>query len=44
MQLNPRWVFVPEGASVEEAIFEGEPEVVEHKPQASRSLILGGMR
>jgi len=44
MQMNHRWVYVPEGASVEEAIFEGEPEVVEHKSQASRPLILGGMR
>lgn len=33
MQLNYRWVYVPEGASVEEAIFEGEPEVVEQKSQ-----------
>ncbi len=44
MQMNHRWVYVPEGASVEEAIFEGEPEVVEHNPQASRPLIAAGVR
>jgi hypothetical protein len=31
--MNYRWVYVPEGSSVEDAIFEGEPEVVEHKAQ-----------
>jgi len=44
MQMNHRWVYVPEGASVEEAIFEGEPEVVEHNPQASRPLFAAGVR
>ncbi len=44
MQMNHRWVYVPDGASVEEAIFEGEPEVVEHNPQASRPLIAAGVR
>jgi len=31
IELAHRWVYVPEGATLEEAIFEGEPEVVEHK-------------
>ena len=38
MQPEYRWVYVPEGASAEEAIFEGEPEVLEHKPQTLRSI------
>jgi hypothetical protein len=32
VQLDYRWVYVPEGSTIEEAIFEGQPEVVEHKP------------
>ena len=27
LELSHRWVYLPEGASMEEAIFEGEPEV-----------------
>ena len=27
IELSHRWVYVPEGATLEEAIFEGEPEV-----------------
>jgi len=27
IELSHRWVYVPEGASLEEAIFEGEPQV-----------------
>ena len=27
LELNHRWVYVPEGATLEEAIFEGAPEV-----------------
>lgn len=27
LQLSHRWVYVPEGATLEEAVFEGEPEV-----------------
>ena len=27
LHLDYRWAYVPEGASIEEAIFEGEPEV-----------------
>jgi len=44
MQMEHRWVYVPEGATVEEAIFEGEPEVVEQKQQASRPLFAAGVR
>ena len=33
VQLDYRWVYVPEGSSLEEAIYEGEPELVEHKSQ-----------
>ena len=32
LKLDYRWVYVPEGSTPEEAIFEGEPEVVEQKP------------
>ena len=39
IELAHRWVYVPEGSSVEDAIFEGEPEVVEHKPL--RPLFVG---
>jgi len=27
MELSNRWVYVPEGATLEEAVYEGEPEV-----------------
>jgi ketol-acid reductoisomerase len=27
LELSHRWVYVPEGATIEEAIYEGEPEV-----------------
>jgi hypothetical protein len=35
IELNYRWVYVPEGATLEEAIFEGEPQMtlVEQKPK-----------
>jgi hypothetical protein len=40
--MNYRWVYVPEGASIEEAIFEGEPEVaLANKPSAPKLLIAG---
>ena len=34
VQLDYRWVYLPEGATLEEAIFEGEPQVeqVEKQP------------
>ncbi len=31
IEMTHRWVYLPEGASIEEAIFEGEPEVASHK-------------
>jgi hypothetical protein len=34
IELAHRWVYVPEGGSLEDAIFEGQPEVVEQKPRA----------
>ena len=27
LELSHRWVYLPEGATLEEAVFEGEPEV-----------------
>ena len=27
MELSHRWVYLPEGASIDEAVYEGEPEV-----------------
>lgn len=35
LELNYRWAYVPEGATIEEAVFEGEPEVAfsEEKPR-----------
>ena len=38
LSLDYRWVYVPEGSPVEDAIFEGEPEVVEQKPQPLRAV------
>lgn len=40
MQLDYRWVYLPEGATLEEAIFEGEPEVAfaEEKPREKFSI------
>ena len=34
IHLDYRWAYVPEGASVEEAVFEGEPEVTMAKRKA----------
>ena len=36
MQLDYRWAYVPEGATLEEALFEGEPQVelVNPKPKS----------
>ena len=39
IRLDYRRAYVPEGSTLEEAIFEGEPEVVEHKPL--RPLFVG---
>ena len=40
IELAHRWVYVPEGGSIEDAIFEGQPEValVEQKPQPLRAV------
>ena len=31
LTLDYRWAYVPEGATIDEAVFEGAPEVVEYK-------------
>jgi len=41
MQLDYRWVYLPEGATIEEAIFEGEPEVAFAGEKSQGSFILG---
>jgi len=41
MQLDYRWVYLPEGATLEEAIFEGEPEVSFAGEKQQESFILG---
>jgi len=35
MELSHRWVYLPEGASIDEAVYEGEPEVAlaDEKPK-----------
>ena len=33
IELSHRWVYVPEGETIEEAIFEGEPQVELAKPR-----------
>jgi len=38
LHLNYRWAYVPEGASIEEAVFEGEPEVTMAKARAPLTL------
>ena len=40
VQLDYRWAYVPEGATVEEGIFEGEPEVVEATKEKAKKLVL----
>ena len=35
-----RCVYVPEGATVEEAVYEGEPEVVEAAKKKTKPVIL----
>lgn len=41
IELSHRWVYVPEGATIEEAIFEGEPQVAlaEKKPSMKLSAV-----
>jgi len=41
MQLDYRWVYLPEGATIEEAIFEGEPEVAFASETPRASFIVG---
>ena len=38
IRLDYRWAYVPEGASIEEAVFEGEPEVTLVKGKSPLSL------
>ena len=38
IELSHRWVYVPEGATLEEAVFEGEPEVTLADKKASLKL------
>jgi len=38
IELSHRWVYVPEGATIEEAVFEGEPEVALADKQPSLKL------
>lgn len=38
MPMDYRWVYLPEGATIEEAIFEGEPEVAFADEKAERTL------
>jgi hypothetical protein len=38
MELSHRWVYVPEGATLEEAVYEGEPEVTLADKKASLKL------
>jgi len=40
MELSHRWVYVPEGATLEEAVFEGEPEVAlaDEKPSTKLKM------
>ncbi len=39
--LEYRWVYLPEGATLEEAIFEGDPEVAFAGEKLQESFILG---
>lgn len=42
IQLNYRWVYVPEGASLDSAIYEGKPEVALVKKKTPPMLIAAG--
>ena len=39
LDLNYRWVYVPEGATIEEAVYEGEPEVALHEGNRHEVLL-----
>lgn len=42
IELFHRWVYLPEGATLEDAIFEGQPEVtLAEKPRQSKLLAVG---
>lgn len=43
VELDYRWVYLPEGATMEEAIFEGEPEVALVGAKPSERFILGSL-
>jgi len=38
IELSHRWVYVPEGASIDEAVYEGEPEVALADKKAGMKL------
>ncbi|MGI6677881.1 MAG: hypothetical protein ACOX2Q_02040 [Dehalobacterium sp.] len=38
LELSHRWVYVPEGATLDDAVFEGEPEVALAEKQPSLKL------
>jgi hypothetical protein len=40
IELSHRWVYLPEGATLEEAIFEGDPEVTLADEKSSRRVKL----
>ena len=39
LQLSHRWVYLPEGATLEEAVYEGEPEVEFAKKKEKRFVL-----
>lgn len=39
LNLDFRWVYLPEGASLEEAVFEGEPQLHEVKPEKKQVFL-----
>ena len=41
LELNYRWVYLPEGATLEEAIFEDEPQVALSEVKPRRAIIVG---
>jgi len=41
VSLDYRWVYVPEGATIEEAVFEGEPEVAFSEEKSQRTTFVG---
>ena len=41
IELAYRWVYLPEGSTLEEAIFEGEPEVAFAEPLPKKRVFVG---